>query len=356
MARAGPPAVVIDGAAAEQLEILRGAPVLRLRIVEGVDHAHAFHRHLVDAVDPLRLRQPGALQDRRDDVDEMMELPADAALVLDARRPGDHGGRAVAPARDHLLAVGERRGGGVGPGGRIAAVRLRAAEVVDVLRQVFERLRDAVVVAQLVHGAVQAALGRRAVVAGDVDDERVVELARLLDGLDDAADLVVGVLDRAAEDFHPAGADLLVGVAELVPRRQGRGPRRELGAGRDDPQLLLPRQDALAELVVAVVELAPVFARCTRSARRPAACARSGRSRRSTACRDGSTSAAGSRRRSCRPCRPRGDSPPPASSAPASAWCSPRAADTTGSRRRRRSRRSIRRPCRSATGRTAPRG
>ena len=82
---------------------------------------------------------------------------------------------------------------------------------------------------------------------------------RLLDGLDDAADLVVGVLDRAAEDLHPAGADLLVGVGELVPRRQGRGPWRELGVGRDDPQLLLPRQNAVTQLVVAVVELAPVF-------------------------------------------------------------------------------------------------
>jgi hypothetical protein len=35
---------------------------------------------------------------------------------------------------------------------------------------------------------------------GRVDEQRVVDFARLLDGLDDAADLVIGVLDGAAED------------------------------------------------------------------------------------------------------------------------------------------------------------
>jgi hypothetical protein len=47
---------------------------------------------------------------------------------------------------------------------------------------------------------VQATLGRRAVVAGDVDDQRVLEIARLLDRLDEAARLVIGVLQRATED------------------------------------------------------------------------------------------------------------------------------------------------------------
>ena len=183
---------------------------------------------------------------------------ADAAVVLDARRPGDHRGRAAASARGHRLAVGERGGRGVGPGGGIAAVRTRGAEVVHPRRQVVERLGDAVPVAELVHDAVQAALGRGAVVAGDVDDERVVELTGLLDGLDDATDLVVGVLDRRAEDLHPAGTDHLVGVGDVVPRRQRRRAWGELGVGRDDPQLLLPRQGPVAERVVAVVELAAV--------------------------------------------------------------------------------------------------
>jgi len=189
----------------------------------------------------------------------MMELPTKPALVGDPRRPADHRGIGAPAARGDLLAVGERRGGGIGPGGGIAAVGPRESEVVDPLRHILQRLGDTVPVAQLVHDAVQATLGRGAVVAGDVDDQGVVQLAGRLDRVDDAADLVVGVLHRSAEHLHPAGPDLLVGVAELLPRRQGRRPGLQLGVGRDDPQLLLAGQDPVAELVVAVVEPASVL-------------------------------------------------------------------------------------------------
>ena len=73
-----------------------------------------------------------------------------------------------------------------------------------------------------------------------------------------AADLVIGVLDGGAEDLHPVGADLLVDVGDLVPRRGAPLAVAPLGVGGDDPALLLPRQDVLAELVVTVIELAAV--------------------------------------------------------------------------------------------------
>lgn len=137
-------------------------------------------------------------------------------------------------------------------------MRPRAAEIVEVLGEVVERLRDAVPVAELVHGAVQAALGCRPVVAGDVDDERVVEVAGFVDGLDDAADLMIRVFDRAAEDLHPPGADALVGFSQLLPRRDPLGPGLEPRVARNDPELLLAGQDAVAEYVVAVVEPASI--------------------------------------------------------------------------------------------------
>ncbi len=42
---------------------------------------------------------------------------------------------------------------------------------------------------------IEHAFGAGAVVAADVDDQRVVEFAHVLDGLDDAADFVVGVCE-----------------------------------------------------------------------------------------------------------------------------------------------------------------
>ena len=64
------------------------------------------------------------------------------------------------------------------------------------------------------------AFGAGAVVAADVDDQRVVELAHVLDRLDHAADLVVGVGDVGGEDLGLAGEQLLLVGAERVPLRQ----------------------------------------------------------------------------------------------------------------------------------------
>ena len=72
------------------------------------------------------------------------------------------------------------------------------------------------------------AFGARAVVAADVDDQRVVELAQVLDGLDHAADLVVGVGHVGGEHLGLAGEQLLLLGGERVPLRQIVRPGREL--------------------------------------------------------------------------------------------------------------------------------
>jgi len=61
----------------------------------------------------------------------------------------------------------------------------------------------------------------RAVVAADVDDQGVVELAHVVHRLDDAADLMVGVGDVGGEDLRLAREELL-----LVSRNFGRQNRQ----------------------------------------------------------------------------------------------------------------------------------
>jgi hypothetical protein len=53
--------------------------------------------------------------------------------------------------------------------------------------------QDAVVSGHLVRSALKRAFGAGAVVAADVDDQRVVELAHIRDGLYDAANFIVGI-------------------------------------------------------------------------------------------------------------------------------------------------------------------
>ena len=83
-------------------------------------------------------------------------------------------------------------------------MRVRAPDVVEVLELVLDRHLTPLNIATSLGVPIQRALGAGAVVAVDVDDQRVVELAHVLDRLDHAADLVVGVGHVRGEDIHLA--------------------------------------------------------------------------------------------------------------------------------------------------------
>ena len=175
------PSLVVDAAVAEHLEVLRFVPVRRFGVVEGVHHAEAFERRLLDAVDDCRMGESGGFEDRRRDVDHMMELAADLAFGLDAVRPMDD--RAVpraAPVRRDLLGPLVGRVHRVSPAHRVVVVGVRAAELVDLRLQELGRLERAHAVQRghLVEAAVGRAFGRGAVVADDQIDQRVVEHVR----------------------------------------------------------------------------------------------------------------------------------------------------------------------------------
>ena len=99
----------------------------------------------------------------------------------------------------------------------------------------------------------------RAVVAEDVVDERVVQHAEVVDGVDHAADVVVGVLQEPGVDLHLALEHRLELRGHLVPGGDLGVALRQLGVRRDDAQLLLPREGLLAQLVPALGELALVL-------------------------------------------------------------------------------------------------
>ena len=194
------------------------------------------------------------------------ELGAQPAGVLDPLRPGDH--HAVARAAEvggALLAPLERRVPGPRPGGRVVRrVRVGApgvepAVLLDQRELLLGGEGDPVLHRQLVEGAGQRSLHARAVVPEDVDDERVVELAHLLDRVEQAADVPVGVLLEAGIDLHLPRVQLLLAVRERVPGGERVRSRRELRVRRDHAQRLLPFEGLLAEHVPALVELAAVL-------------------------------------------------------------------------------------------------
>ena len=94
-----------------------------------------------------------------------------------------------------------------------------SAEVVDPGGHELDRLEPEGPVqdGELVEAAVRRAFGRGAVVADDVVDERVVENPEVVEGVDQPADVMVGVLEEAGVDLHLAGEHRLQLVRHVVP-------------------------------------------------------------------------------------------------------------------------------------------
>src|SRR4029079_17610756 len=180
--------------------------------------ADPFHRLLRDAIHYVRGSDAGRLQDRRYNVNEVGELVADAALVLDHVWPKDrHALTYAAPMRRNLLGPREGRVERPCPWHRYVRVGLVRAPGVVELHLVSNRDLDAVERSDLVRRANQRALGAVAIVARDVDDQRVVKLADSIDFIDHPTDLVVGVGEVRCEDIRLADKQLLLIRAELVP-------------------------------------------------------------------------------------------------------------------------------------------
>ena len=157
--------------------------------------------------------------------------------------------------RGDLLAPVERGVAGPGPPGRVVRGELLVAPGLEaaVLEQepdlLLGRERDPVQRRQLIERARERALHARAVIAPDPHHDRVLELAHLVDRVDDPADVPVGVLGIAGVDLHLAGVEALVRLIERVPRRERVVAGRKLRVGGDDPERLLTREHLLAHHV-----------------------------------------------------------------------------------------------------------
>jgi hypothetical protein len=100
-------------------------------------------------------------------------------------------------------------------------------------------------------------LGRGAVV-GDDHDDRVLELADLLERVQDAAEVMVGVVHEAGEDLHHPRVEPPLVVGQRVPLGHVGIAWRQGCLRWEEPQLLLACEHGLAVRVPAAVELALV--------------------------------------------------------------------------------------------------
>ena len=204
------PALMPDRPRAAHRVELRLLVGLRLGVVERGGEADALDRVLGVALDDLGRLDPERLVEGRDDVDCVRELSTHSGLLDPLRPRHDHRvGRSALPVAVALPQL-ERGVERTRPSGRIVVVGGWAAKHVQVLQVVLDLVGDAVEVGVLVDRAAWSALAGCAVVR-DQDDDCVVELAAVVEVVEQPPDLVVGVAEEACVDLrHPREQALLV--------------------------------------------------------------------------------------------------------------------------------------------------
>ena len=110
-----------------------------------------------------------------------------------------------------------------------------------------------------VEGSVDGAFRGRSVVADNEVDQRVVEDLELLNGVDEPADVVVGVLQEPGVHLHLSFQDGSQFFGHVIPSRDLGVAFGEVGIGADDPEFLLAFEGDLALTIPAVCELTLVL-------------------------------------------------------------------------------------------------
>ena len=133
----------------------------------------------------------------------------------------------------------------------------RRAEVVDASEVLLEALRHEVEEVGLVERSLGPTLGAGPVVAHHHDD-RVVELADLVDRIDHALHLGIGVREEGGVHLHHPCVEPLLISAQRIPRRHPGRPLGELRTRRQQSRCHLTLEDLVAPGVPALVEVSPV--------------------------------------------------------------------------------------------------
>ena len=242
------------------LEVLQGVGRRMPGVAQHRRERVARDRHLLEA--PVNLRRGDAQQlvDGGHDIGHVDELvPHGAPLPRrDPRGPVDHQRHVHAALVGVLLVPLERAVAALGPAPRVVHIAAGAADLVQPGDGLLGHLVDAVEPLHLVHHPERAALLGRPVV-GQHDQDGVVELAQMVEAVDQPPDLVVGVVEEGGEGLLEAGREDLVALGQGVPRLHARVAGRQPGPLRDHAEVQLAPVPALPHDVPSLVVAAPVL-------------------------------------------------------------------------------------------------
>ena len=152
-----------------------------IRIVKAIDHAGPLDGYLRHAINHRWLRNAGCLEDCRHHIDNMGELLPNFPFGVDAIGPMDHGPvSGAAKVTGDLLCKGERRVECDRPANRHMCVGIGPAPIIEVCKLFCIGFRDAIEILVPIPVTGLIALRARAVVAADIDDQRVVQFSQTI--------------------------------------------------------------------------------------------------------------------------------------------------------------------------------
>src|SRR5205085_9003038 len=166
---------------------------------------------LLDAIDRFRCLNAGGLEKRRHDIDHMVELGANATKVLDVTGPRNrHPLTCAAKMGGDLFAPLERSVECPRPRNRKMRKGLGAApSIIEIFQLISDRNIDTIERSDFIWSAPKRTFNTCAIVAADKNDQRVVKLAHVLDGLNDPANLVVRVGEVSGVNIRLSDKHLL---------------------------------------------------------------------------------------------------------------------------------------------------
>mmetsp|Transcript_18143 Transcript_18143/g.41480 ORF Transcript_18143/g.41480 Transcript_18143/m.41480 type:complete len:225 (-) Transcript_18143:554-1228(-) len=209
--RAGKPSVLVDGSVAQHLEVLYIVTLGFVFGVKRIGEARSLNWALLDAADRLRWRNSRDFVNRRCHIDYMGELRTHLALCGDARRPmRNHAVANTTKVRGHLFGVGERRIQSNGPACRIVRVGLGTSPIVEVGQHTLNLFGYPIEEGVLIKHSVAVPLRARPIIPRDINEEGVVELARVLKRSKQATNLVIRVRCKGSINLHLAREEPLL--------------------------------------------------------------------------------------------------------------------------------------------------
>src|SRR5674536_56375 len=183
---------MIDGAMAEH-RIELGLLFRRAGIVTGVFEAFALNGALRVSVEYCGRFNAEQVVDSRHDVDSMNVLVSHFTSCWNPPWPRDEAHVCSPPfIACKALPVWEGRIEGPRPARIVVVIGRWASQFVNTLYVLFDRVRNIVKEFDFIYGTVRTALTARSVVGGD-DDDRVVKLTRLLEVIEQATNMVIGI-------------------------------------------------------------------------------------------------------------------------------------------------------------------